>query len=64
MVTLKTANGVTLSANATLNGFPRVVVPFKVIGMGDYAERNDGRQRRRIRRERISDKRSFIASMD
>ncbi len=64
MVTLKTANGITLSANASQNGFPLRVAAFKVPGMGDYAERNDGRQRRRVRRERISDKRAFLSSRD
>ena len=30
---------------------------------GDYAMRPEGRDRRRVRRARISDKRSFIAGM-
>lgn len=63
MVTI-TVKGVTLSANATANGFPRPVTPFKIIGMGDYAERNDGRERRRVRRERIGDKRAFLSNRD
>ena len=60
MVTIKNAAGVTLSANATLNGFPRVVVPFKVPGMGDYAKRDEGRARRRQRLERIALKRAEL----
>lgn len=60
MVTIQNDRGVTLSANATLNGFPRVVVPFKVARMGDYAKRPEGRQRRAERLARIADKRAAI----
>lgn len=60
MVTIQNDRGVTLSANATLNGFPRVVVPFKIAGMGDYAKRPEGRQRRAERLARIAAKRAEL----
>ncbi len=51
---------VTLSANASANGMPRLVLPFKVHGMGDYAKRPEGRERRKLRRETIAEKRAFL----
>jgi hypothetical protein len=55
-------NGVTLSANASANGFPLRSVPavYTVAGMGDFAERDAGRERRRIRRERQNEKAAFL----
>ena len=55
--------GVSLSASATANGMPLVERPFLTVGAGDYAERSEGRERRKVRRQRISDKRAFLASM-
>lgn len=60
MVTIQNNHGVTLSANATLNGMPRRVTPFLVPRMGDYAKRPEGRQRRAERLARIADKRAAI----
>jgi hypothetical protein len=63
MVTFTTPNGITLSANACLNGAALHVRPVITVGAGDYAERAEGRDRRKVRRQRISDKRAFLASM-
>lgn len=62
MVTRIGLHGVTLSANATENGFPRLVTPFRTPRAGDYAKRPEGQARRRIRRARIADKRAFLAN--
>jgi hypothetical protein len=62
MVTF-TKNGVSLSAGAAVNGMPLALRPFLTVGAGDYAERAEGRERRKVRRQRISDKRAFLASM-
>ena len=66
MVTLISRNGVTLSANATANGFPPSTFArkFKVAGMGDYAARVEGRQRRTERRQRLASKRAYLDSRD
>lgn len=62
MTTIK-LNGISLSAGAAQNGLPLASHPFTTPGAGDYAERAEGRDRRRVRRARISDKRSFLAGM-
>lgn len=54
-----TKNGVSLSAGAAVNGMPLVERPFLTVGAGDYAERAEGRDRRRIRRARLADKHSY-----
>ncbi len=64
MVTITNSRGITLSANATLNGAPlRRLAPVTLPGMGDYAERIEGRQRRRERAGVRSAKRSFLSGM-
>lgn len=62
MVTIVSRTGVSLSASATLNGFHPATLarPFKVAGMGDYAAREEGRQRRQERRQRLADKRAYL----
>lgn len=64
MVTTRLASypSVTLSANASANGMPRLVLPFKVARMGDYAKRPEGRERRALRLARIADKRLSLES--
>jgi hypothetical protein len=54
-----TKNGISLSASATANGMPLIERPFLTVGAGDYAERAEGRDRRKVRRARISDKHCF-----
>ena len=62
MTTFK-LNGISLSAGAAENGLPLALRPFTTPGAGDYAARKEGRDRRKVRRQRISDKRAFLASM-
>lgn len=55
-------NGVSLSASAAINGFP---LPRRVVlapGLGDFADRAEGRSRRIERRNVRSAKRSFLYS--
>lgn len=64
MVT-KTYLGITLSANATANGMPD---PASLFTFGkarnvDFAERQEGRDRRNSRRSAIAAKRSFLSGM-
>ena len=62
MVTIS-PNGITLSANASANGFPPATfsVIYKVQRHeGDFAACDMGRRRRAERRERIADKRSTL----
>ena len=58
-----TKNGVSLSANASANGMPLADRPFLTTGAGDYAERAEGRDRRKVRRAVCAAKRSFLAGM-
>lgn len=66
MVTIVSRTGVSLSASATINGFPPATLarPFKVAGMGDYAAREEGRQRRQERRQRLAAKSAYLDSRD
>lgn len=50
MTTIK-LNGISLSAGAALNGWPVPVRTVTTPGAGDYAERAEGRDRRRVRRQ-------------
>ncbi len=43
-------NGISLSAGAAVNGYVLAVRPVTTPGAGDYAERSEGRDRRRVRR--------------
>lgn len=56
MTTIK-LNGISLSAAAAVNGLPLPLRPFVTPGAGDYAERDAGRDRRRVRRFEASQKR-------
>ena len=58
-----TKMGVSLSAGAALNGMPLVERPFLTVGAGDYAERSEGRDRRKVRRAVCAAKRSFLSGM-
>lgn len=58
-----TQNGISLSASATANGMPLVERPFLTVGAGDYAERSEGRERRKVRRAVCAAKRSFLSGM-
>lgn len=62
-MTIIKRNSISLSANASENGFPLTARPFLTPGAGDFAGRIEGRDRRKVRRLRISDKRAFLASM-
>lgn len=59
MTTIK-LNGISLSAGAAVNGLPLALRPFVTPGAGDYAERAEGRDRRRVRRQRLADKRAYL----
>lgn len=54
MVTFTNHRGITLSAHAVQNGAALHVRPVTTPGAGDYAERETGRERRRVRRERAN----------
>lgn len=56
-MTIIKRNSISLSANASENGFPLSERPFVTPGAGDYAERDAGRDRRRVRRFEASQKR-------
>jgi hypothetical protein len=62
-MTIIKRNSISLSANASENGFPLTARPFLTPGAGDFAGRVEGRDRRKVRRLRISDKRSFLSGM-
>lgn len=62
-MTIIKRNSISLSANASENGFPLTARPFLTPGAGDFAGRVEGRDRRKVRRLRISDKRAFLASV-
>lgn len=62
-MTIIKRNSISLSANASENGFPLSERPFITPGAGDFAGRVEGRDRRKVRRLRISDKRAFLAGM-
>jgi hypothetical protein len=63
MTTIK-INGVTLSANASANGMPLRARHLSTLpGHSDFAERLDGRQRRKERQAVRGAKRSFLAGM-
>lgn len=53
-------NGISLSAGAAVNGLPLALRPFVTPGAGDYAERAEGRDRRRVRRQVRAGKRSWL----
>lgn len=57
-----TLNGVTLSAGAVLNGYPMPRRTFLAPGLGDFADRLEGRTRRLERRNVRSAKRAFLYS--
>lgn len=57
-MTIIIRNGVSLSAHAGLNGMP--LRPIITPGVGDYAERTEGRDRRRVRRRRIAEKHAYL----
>lgn len=59
MTTIK-LNGISLSAGAAQNGLPLASRPFTTPGAGDYAERAEGRDRRRVRRAVRSGKRAWL----
>ncbi len=63
MVTFNSPRGVTLSRNASDNGFPPSTVARKfkqARHLGDFAESELGRERRAERRARLADKRSML----
>lgn len=66
MVTIVSRTGVSLSASATINGFPPATVSrkFKLAGMGDYANREEGRARRQERRQRNAERFAYLDSRD
>lgn len=59
MTTIK-LNGISLSAGAAVNGMPLIVPPFTTPGAGDFANRSEGRDRRRVRRAVRAGKRSWL----
>lgn len=61
MTTIK-LNGISLSAGAAVNGMPLIVPPFTTPGAGDYAERAEGRDRRRVRRQVRAAKSAWLES--
>jgi hypothetical protein len=61
MTTIQNSRGISLSASASVNGWP-VATPSAITfpGRGDFAEREGGRIRRNERRARIAFKRSGL----
>lgn len=62
-MTIIKRNSISLSANASENGFPLSERPFITPGAGDFAGRCEGRDRRKVRRAVCAAKRSFLAGM-
>lgn len=62
-MTIIKRNNISLSAHASENGFPLSDRPFITPGAGDFAGRCEGRDRRKVRRARLADKRSFFSGM-
>lgn len=58
-MTIIKRNSISLSANASENGFPLTARPFLTPGAGDFAGRIEDRDRRRVRRARLSEKHSY-----
>ena len=61
MVTI-VRNGISLSASATLNGFPLPSYAVRSIGAGDFANSDAGRARRAARRNKAA-QRAFLAGL-
>lgn len=59
-MTIIKRNGVSLSAGAAVNGFPLLQRVHLRPGMGDFADRAEGRARRLERRNVRGAKRSFL----
>jgi len=62
MVTKISPNGVSLSAHAGQNGFRLPAIATRSPGAGDFANREEGRQRRQDRRNKAM-QRSFFAGL-
>lgn len=59
-MTIIKRNEISLSANASENGFPLSERPFITPGAGDFAGRSEGLDRRRVRRQVRAGKRSWL----
>lgn len=62
MVTFTNQRGITLSASATLNGFPLPARVLRSVGAGDFANSDAGRARRNDRRNKAA-QRAFFAGL-